>query len=287
MDRLRFGFFNEFKGDPTLLFFGSRHALRALIDVLLSLRDQETIRLEHDSRFISLGGTEVAVSLTDEPQSMVKCHTAGRYGFAWRLTKKDIIAFVEKIKPLAANSQPCHQYLDGQLGDMTVMVSSGEYPDTLYPDPPESIAARFQYFRERASLSMAEVAEKMNLGMGFTDMCVWDLEAYDNELFSVYSPLQMLRLTEILGITPRELINFENSEPPVTTTELVQLINGECVTRGISLDAFEDVVGWSLNKMMEPSELLLQDMSLEGLTDLCKELRINWVRVINGINRDS
>lgn len=285
MDRVRFGFFNEFNNEPTLLFFGSRHGLHALIDILLSLNDAETILLSHDSRFISLGGTEVAISITEETQGEVSCQSFGRYLIKWIAPKKDLAAFIEKIKSVADSTHPCHQYLDGQLGGVTVMISTGEYPDTLYPEPPQSPSARFKYFRERAGLSMGEVAEKM--GGGFIDMGVWDIEAYDDELFSVYSPRQVLRLSQIINTTPQELMNLHSSEPPVTATELVQFTNRVCVTRGISLDQLEDKVGWHLSRMIEPPELLLQDMSLEGIIDLCKELQIDWVRVIDGMTLDA
>ena len=47
--KVKFGFFPDFN-TPTMLFFGTEQALCAMKDVLLSLNDQQEIKLENDSR---------------------------------------------------------------------------------------------------------------------------------------------------------------------------------------------------------------------------------------------
>ena len=70
------------------------------------------------------------------------------------------------------------------------------------------------------------------------------------------------------------------SEPVVSAIELVALIREECRKRGVTLEQFEDAVGWRLSQCMDPPERLLEDMTLDGLQWLCRELGIDWHRVI-------
>ena len=58
------------------------------------------------------------------------------------------------------------------------------------------------------------------------------------------------------------------------------LIREECRKRGVTLEQFEDAVGWRLSQCMDPPERLLEDMTLDGLQWLCRELGIDWHRVI-------
>jgi hypothetical protein len=62
--------------------------------------------------------------------------------------------------------------------------------------------------------------------------------------------------------------------------ELVSRIHAECLKRGVTLEEFEDAVGWRLGQCMDPPERLLGDMTLDGLHWLCRELGIHWHRVI-------
>jgi len=140
----------------------------------------------------------------------------------------------------------------------------------------KSPATRFREFRERAGLSHDEMA----IGCEISSSCIWDIEAHDDELSSCYSPKQVLQLCEKLGIRPIELFGFASSGSPVTATDLVRLIHEQCRLRGLTLEQFEDVVGWRLQDCIEPPERLLEDMTVDGLQWLCRELGIDWLRVI-------
>jgi hypothetical protein len=61
------------------------------------------------------------------------------------------------------------------------------------------------------------------------------------------------------------------------------MIHDECRSRGIALEQFEDVVGWKLSECIEPPERLLDDMTIDGLQWLCRELRVNWMRVLSAL----
>lgn len=143
-------------------------------------------------------------------------------------------------------------------------------PETLSP------SKRFRELRERAGLSPDEAAFRM----GISTPCVWDIETHEDELASCYSPSEVRRFCEALGVRPGELLGVTTTESAVSARELVEGIRGECRKRHLNLEQFEDMVGWRLSQSMEPPERLLEDMSLDGLQWLCRELGIDWHRVI-------
>jgi transcriptional regulator with XRE-family HTH domain len=135
---------------------------------------------------------------------------------------------------------------------------------------------RFRWFRERAGLSHDDAARHM----GISSPSVWDIESFENELSSCYSPSQVRQFCRVLGIPPSELFAIETAESPVSAVELVRLIREQCVVRGVALELFEDAVGWRLSACIEPPGRLLEDMTIVGLQWLCRELGIHWHRVI-------
>ncbi len=115
------------------------------------------------------------------------------------------------------------------------------------------------------------------------DISVWDIEACEDELTSCYSPSEVRKLCQILSATPSELFSITIDEPAVSAEELVALICDECRKRGIILEQFEDTVGWRLSQCTAPPDRLLQDITLDGLQWLCRELGIHWHRVIKAL----
>jgi hypothetical protein len=119
--------------------------------------------------------------------------------------------------------------------------------------------------------------------MGISSPSVWDIESFEGELTSCYSPSEARRFCEALGTRPRDLFGVSTTEPAVSASELAECIRAECTKRGATLEQFEDVVGWRLSECIDPPERMLEDMSLDGLQLLCLELGINWHRVILGL----
>ena len=139
-----------------------------------------------------------------------------------------------------------------------------------------SPARRFREFRERAGLTHDSAARLMDI----PTPCVWDIESADDELATCYSPAEVRHFCQVLGIHPGELFGLEAADPPVSASELICLIHQQCRSRGVTLEQFEDTVGWRLTACIEPPERLLQDITIDGLQWLCRELGINWARVI-------
>ena len=131
---------------------------------------------------------------------------------------------------------------------------------------------RFREAGERLGLSQEEVAAQS----GVADAGVWDIEACEGDLTGCYSPRDVQKFCRVLGIRPVELFGEEISEPVVSADELVRRIHEECRSRGITLEQFEDAVGWRLSACIEPPGRLLEDMTVDGLQWLCRELRIDW-----------
>jgi hypothetical protein len=143
----------------------------------------------------------------------------------------------------------------------------------VMPEPTIPFSKRFRNLRERAGLSEEEASEQMGVQ-------VWDIEAIDRELTSCYSPSEVRKFCDVLRAKPSELFDVDTDQPPVSPQELISLMHTECRKRGLTLEQFEDIVGWRLSQCIDPPERLLEDMSLDGLQWLCRELGIDWRRVI-------
>lgn len=112
------------------------------------------------------------------------------------------------------------------------------------------------------------------------DAVVWDIEGCEGDLVRCYSPNDLQRFCRVLQIHPADLLGGRGSEPVIPPDQLVQRIHDECRSRGITLEQFEDAVGWRLSACMDPPQKLLEDLSIDGLQWLCRELRIALRRAL-------
>jgi hypothetical protein len=139
---------------------------------------------------------------------------------------------------------------------------------------------RFKEARERAGLSIDQVEI-------LTGANVFDLEEFEGDLTACYSPTQVKQLCQVVGIKAVELFGNQVSEPAVSAEDLIELIDAEIKSRRITLEQFEDAVGWKLSELMQSPRRLLEDISIDGLQWLCRELRIDWRRVMVGLDNDN
>ena len=135
------------------------------------------------------------------------------------------------------------------------------------------MSERFRELRERAGLTQEEAANRMGISP-------FHIETTDDDFTISYSVADVKRFCKVLHARPSELFGVNIAEPAVSADELVSRIHSECRKRGVTMEQFEDIVGWRLTACMDPPERLFEEMSLDGLQWLCRELGINWHRVI-------
>jgi hypothetical protein len=138
------------------------------------------------------------------------------------------------------------------------------------------LADRFKAARERVGLAH----DQFGWRAGISTPSVWDIETQDDELTSCYSPNEVRTFLTILQITPAELFGRQPEGPPVSPETLVKMAQDECARRNITLAEFEDIVGWELLPLVDKPDLVLTGMSLDGVSWLCNELKIDWLRVL-------
>ena len=139
---------------------------------------------------------------------------------------------------------------------------------------------RFREYRERAGLTHEDAAHQM----GISSSCVWDIESCDDEIADCYSPSDVQQFCRVLGVRPIDLFGGEAEGPPVSETELVRLIHEKYRSLGITLEQFEEAAGWRLSDCIEPPEHFLEKITIAGLQWLCRELGIDWRRVMLGLS---
>jgi hypothetical protein len=131
---------------------------------------------------------------------------------------------------------------------------------------------RFREARERLGRSPDELEKRIGIN-------IWDIEAFEDELTCCYSPKEVASFCRALEIVPADLFGAHTGSS-VSESDLIGRIHDECQSRGITLEQFEDAVGWRLAQAIESPEGLLGNLTIDGLQWLCCELRIDWRRVL-------
>jgi hypothetical protein len=142
---------------------------------------------------------------------------------------------------------------------------------------------RFRQLREKKRLLVDDIVQNSNVP-GFGTSAIYDLEQCDGDLESCYSGVQLAKFCRVLGIRAVDLFASNFDETPISVETIVDLIRKECATRNISIEEFENNVGWQLVQFLERPQTLLENMTIDGLQWLCRELRIDWLRVLESIN---
>lgn len=128
---LRSAFFVDWNG-PTVLFWGDAAGMRALRDCLRGAwRASNAPTL--DGFCEAVDGKAITVRAVSDHRD-TGMHLA-RGGLEWRLRPDLAEDFADKVDVLASSAAG-HQYLDAYSSDITVEVSTGEYPESLHPDRP-------------------------------------------------------------------------------------------------------------------------------------------------------
>lgn len=148
--------------------------------------------------------------------------------------------------------------------------------------PPHSrtgAASIVRSLREAAGLSPTGLASML----GTSTATIRDLETNDDELFRCYSVSELCLVAAVLDVEPVTLLNCPTAEPPITGTQLVEMIRQQLTSTHEALTSFEDRVGWRLEPLLGSPDQLLSDLTIEALQGLSAALGIDWRRVIAGL----
>jgi hypothetical protein len=119
--------------------------------------------------------------------------------------------------------------------------------------------------------------------MGISPASLWDIECVDGELTVHYSLAQIRHFSQVLGVRPRDLLGIESQAAAITVSELTSIIREHCRSRHLTVKAFEDSSGWSVAQSLEQPERFLHEYSIDGIQDICRELEVDWERLVLGL----
>jgi transcriptional regulator with XRE-family HTH domain len=138
-------------------------------------------------------------------------------------------------------------------------------------------AARIRNYRVRAGKSRREVAEHLGLNDAWYD----DLEHHDDELASTLTLFQGVELASFLGVRLRDLL-AEGRSPDelIALTELPSRITAHLTQSGMSVEQFEEEVGWDLREFLQSPLKLAAESPIMFLQTLAEHLGIDWLSLV-------
>lgn len=135
---------------------------------------------------------------------------------------------------------------------------------------------RLKQHRKQANFSIQQMAEAMDLSY----QSYVQLEESDLEIFMVLSINDYLKLCTLLGILPSDLFS-----QPIRANLFSDLIKSYIKGQKITLLDFENEVGWEMSEILNtPTHLL--NYHIPALMDICHELDLSWVAVLEGLHLD-
>jgi len=146
--------------------------------------------------------------------------------------------------------------------------------------PPSGVAARIQAARTRAGLDPQTVSE----ALGITLPAYFDLESFDDELFTCLSLEEVMKLAQVLGVSPLSLVAGDEIAHRVTgemsLTDLINRVREYIRLHSLTPAAFSDRVGWDMSPALLEPDRAWHSWSLDWLHDVCAELKIEWMAVL-------
>ena len=140
-------------------------------------------------------------------------------------------------------------------------------------------ADRFRMARHQAGLSVFEFAARA----GISEASAFDLESYDDEMLTVYSPADLQRFATVLGVSASELLGIREVGDPLTPVMLAAAIAEFCKVRATTIEEIEEATGWNVVASLGQPDRFLSDYSIDGIQDICRKLSIEWQRFIGGL----
>jgi transcriptional regulator with XRE-family HTH domain len=137
---------------------------------------------------------------------------------------------------------------------------------------------RIRAARERAGLQLEDVAGKLEISYAE----YWDIEAFEDEVWTSISLETLQRLARTIGSTLREILDEDGSPPPVRTlsfADFVGVVQESVRASGGDVEAWGERAGWDVEPLLrDPDEIW--NLSADGLRDVAKVAGIDWRSVL-------
>lgn len=138
-------------------------------------------------------------------------------------------------------------------------------------------AARIRGLRIRAGKSPAEMTQLLGLNMAWYA----DLERHDDELVSTLTLFQAVHLASIFGVRLHELLDeIPVPEQRIALMELPDRIVAQTKREGITVEQFEDNVGWELRDFLKSPVQIATELPILFLQAIAAALGINWLSLV-------
>lgn len=142
-----------------------------------------------------------------------------------------------------------------------------------------SAAQRIRQAREAAGLTQDEVAGRWREQPSM----YWDLELYDEEVFTVISVREVQRLAPALQTSVNQLLFGEEPPSPLPSIryrDVIARLQERLRDERVTVEQLGDEIGWDLEPLLsDPSNL--GDLPIVGLWSVCRAAHVDWVAVVN------
>jgi transcriptional regulator with XRE-family HTH domain len=139
------------------------------------------------------------------------------------------------------------------------------------------IAEKIRTARIRAGKSRAEAVAHLALNPAWYD----DLEQRDGELAETLTLFQGVALAELFGLRLADL--FDETAPAgerLALPDLPARIRAHVAAAGISLDQFEEQLGWELGPFLEAPVQLATELPIAFFQALAGALGLHWLLLV-------
>ena len=129
MNRVRLGYFDDFKSRDTLLMEADAEGLHGLAALFRSLAAGTLDALAlHDLPFVEVHhGVQLTATWSSHDRGTRRCNTGN--AFLWERTQLGWEDAADKLEVLTQGEHACHHYLDAEEDEVVVEVSKSEYGD--------------------------------------------------------------------------------------------------------------------------------------------------------------
>jgi transcriptional regulator with XRE-family HTH domain len=138
-------------------------------------------------------------------------------------------------------------------------------------------ATQIRNYRVRAGKSADEIARQL----GINNAWYSDLEHHDDELVSTLTLFQAIELASVLGVRLRDLLS-EKALPGknVSLADLPSHIKVHVAHKGISIEQFEEEVGWALREFLQAPLKVAAESPIIFLQAVAGHLGIDWLSLV-------